>query len=105
MRKENKDPETDLNGNVIAPCHECVTNHTARRTSITNMYLNHKYPPMMHVSGHKTQKTFMDYIKLSSEELPTSFATPKNRHKCHFFGVAYCAYQNKCLFLYSKKLA
>ena len=24
---------------------------------------------MMHVSCHKTQKTFMDYIKLSSDEL------------------------------------
>ena len=24
---------------------------------------------MMHVSGHKTQKTFMDYIMLSSEEI------------------------------------
>ena len=35
------------------------------------MYLSHKYSilQMMHVSGHKTQKTFMDYIKLSSEEI------------------------------------
>jgi hypothetical protein len=35
------------------------------------MYLNHKYDivQMMHVSGHKTQKTFMDYIKLSSDEI------------------------------------
>ena len=24
---------------------------------------------MMHVSDHKTQKTFMDYIKLSSDEI------------------------------------
>ena len=24
---------------------------------------------MMHVSGHKTQKVFTDYIKLSSDEL------------------------------------
>lgn len=24
---------------------------------------------MMHVSGHKTQKTFIDYIKLSSDEI------------------------------------
>ena len=24
---------------------------------------------MMHVSGHKTQKTFMDYIKPASEEI------------------------------------
>lgn len=29
---------------------------------------------MMHVSGHKTQKTFMDYIKLSSEEIADEIA-------------------------------
>ena len=35
------------------------------------MYLSHRYTilQMMHISGHKTQKTFMDYIKLSSEEI------------------------------------
>lgn len=40
------------------------------------MYLSHKYDivQMMHVSGHKTQKTFMDYIKLSSEEIADEIA-------------------------------
>lgn len=28
----------------------------------------------MHVSGHKTQNTFMDYIKLSSEEIADEIA-------------------------------
>ena len=76
LRKEKKEPETDLNGNVIVPRYECVTSHTARRTGITNMYLSHKYTvlQMMHVSGHKTQKTFMDYIKLSSEEIADEIA-------------------------------
>ena len=32
LRKEKKEPETDLNGNVIVPRYECVTSHTARRT-------------------------------------------------------------------------
>lgn len=47
-----------------------VTTHTAWRNCITNMYLNHKFTinQMIYVSGHKTQKVFMDYIKLSSEE-------------------------------------
>lgn len=69
-------PETDLNGNVIVPRYECVTSHTARRTGITNMYLSNKYTilQMMHVSGHKTQKTFMDYIKLSSGEIADEIA-------------------------------
>lgn len=71
MRRDKIEPETDLYGNVIVPRYDCVTSHTARRTGITNMYLSHKYTilQMMHVSGHKTQKTFMDYIKLSSEEI------------------------------------
>lgn len=71
MRRDKIEPETDLSGNVIVPRYECVTSHTARRTGITNMYLSHKYTilQMMHVSGHKTQKTFMDYIKLSSDEI------------------------------------
>lgn len=29
---------------------------------------------MMHVSGHKTQKTLMDYIKLYSEEIADEIA-------------------------------
>lgn len=35
------------------------------------MYLTHKYAilQMMHLSGHKTQKTFMDFVKLSSDEI------------------------------------
>ena len=71
MHRDKIEPETDLNGNVIVPRYNCVTSHTALRPGITNMYLSHKYTilQMMHVSGHKTQKTFMDYIKLSSEEI------------------------------------
>ncbi len=63
--------ERNAKGEVIMPRYNCVTTHTARRSGITNMYLSHKYTivQMMHVSGHKTQKTFMDYIKLSSDEI------------------------------------
>ena len=77
MRRDKIEPETDLNGNVIVPRYDCVTSHTARRTGITNMYLNHKYTilQMMHVSGHQTHKTFMDYIKLSSEEIADEIAS------------------------------
>ena len=77
MRRDKIEPETDLKGNVIVPRYDCVTSHTARRTGITNMYLSHKYTilQMMHVSGHKTQKTFMDYIKLSFEEIADEIAS------------------------------
>ena len=63
--------ERNSKGEVVMPRYNCVTTHTARRSGITNMYLPHKYTilQMMHVSGHKTQKTFMDYIKLSSDEI------------------------------------
>lgn len=76
LKKAKKEPETDLNSKVVLPRYECVTSHTARRTGITNMYLSHKYTilQMMHVSGHKIQKTFMDYIRLSSEEIAYEIA-------------------------------
>lgn len=57
-----------------------------RQTHRNHQYvLSHKYDivQMMHVSGHKTQKTFMDYIspacrlpckKLSSEEIADEIA-------------------------------
>ena len=54
----------------IVPHYECEISHTARHIGTTNLYLSHKFPlfRMMHVSGHKTQKTFMGYIKLSSDD-------------------------------------
>ena len=63
--------ERNAKGEVVMPRYNCVTTHTARRSGITNMYLSHKYTivQMMHVSGQKNQKTFMDYIKLSSDEI------------------------------------
>ena len=46
------------------------------KCAIAELYLSHRYTilQMMHVSGHKTQKTFMDYIKLSSEEIADEIA-------------------------------
>ncbi|MDD6908559.1 MAG: hypothetical protein PUJ15_07690 [Bacteroidaceae bacterium] len=53
-----------------------VTTHTARHSGITNMYLSHKFTiiQMMHVSDHKPKKTFLDYIKLSSDEIADEIA-------------------------------
>ena len=69
------------------PRYNCVTTHTARRSGITNMYLTHKYTilQMMHVNGHKTQKTFMDYIKLSSEEIAEEIDAIANGTKSDVF--------------------
>ena len=74
-------------GEVVMPRYNCVTTHTARRSGITNMYLSHKYTivQMMHVSGHKTQKTFMDYIKLSSDEIADEIDAIANGPKSDVF--------------------
>jgi len=77
MKQKEKEKAGELTverndkGEMIMPRYDCVTTHIARRSGITNMYLSHKFTivQMMHVSGHKTQKTFMDYIKLSSDEI------------------------------------
>lgn len=63
--------ERDEDGNVLKPRYELVSSHTARRTGITLMYLSKKFNlfQMMYVSGHKTEKVFRDYIKLSSQEI------------------------------------
>ncbi len=44
--------------------YDCVPTHTARCSGITNMYLSHEFTilQMMHISGHKIPKTFMDYL-------------------------------------------
>ena len=43
---------------------------------------------MMLVSGHKTQKTFRDYIKLSSEEIADKIAAIVNGAKEEVFWEA-----------------
>lgn len=79
--------EHNEKGDVMMPRYNCVTSHTARRSGITNMYLTHKYTilQMMHVSGHKTQKTFMDYIKLSSDEIADEIDAIANGVKADVF--------------------
>lgn len=79
--------ERNTKGEVMMPRYNCVTTHTARRSGITNMYLTHKYTilQMMHVSGHKTQKTFMDYIKLSSDEIADEIDAIANGAKADVF--------------------
>ncbi len=51
---------------------QLLQSHTARRSFCTNEYLN-KTPllTIMAISGHETQKSFMTYIKASSQEHAT----------------------------------
>ena len=45
---------------------QCVSSHTARRSLATNLYLD-QYPvhEIMKMTGHKTEKSFLMYIKVS----------------------------------------
>ena len=58
-------------GDAIKYRYDLVTSHTARRSGITNLYLTGLFDTvqMMSISGHKDQRTFFDYIKLSSDEI------------------------------------
>jgi len=46
--------------------HECISSHTARRSFATNLYLD-GFPTIdiMKVTGHRTEKAFMKYIRVS----------------------------------------
>ncbi len=49
--------------------HELVTVHTARRSFATNAYLaNVPTISIMKITGHKTEKAFLKYIKISQED-------------------------------------
>ena len=49
--------------------YELVTVHTARRSFATNMFINEVHPiRIMKITGHKTEKAFLKYIKISQEE-------------------------------------
>jgi hypothetical protein len=48
---------------------ELIKTHTARRSGCTNMYLAGIQPiDIMKISGHKTEREFLKYIKVSKEE-------------------------------------
>ena len=48
---------------------ELVTTHTARRSAATNMYLaGIPAISIMKITGHKTEKSFMRYIRISQEQ-------------------------------------
>ncbi len=49
--------------------HELITTHTARRSFATNAYLaGIPTISIMKITGHKTEKSFMRYIKMSQED-------------------------------------
>lgn len=73
----------DKDGNVIKHRYDLVSSHTARRSGITNLYLSGRFDmfQMMSVSGHKDQRTFLDYVKLSSDEIADRIASTASNKK------------------------
>ncbi|MBW6537256.1 MAG: site-specific integrase [Mariniphaga sp.] len=51
------------------PKYMLISSHTARRSFATNLYLS-KFPTIgiMKMTGHKSEKTFLKYIKVSEDE-------------------------------------
>lgn len=55
----------------------CVSSHTARRSGITNLYLSGKLSiyQIMHISGHRSQKNLLNYIKLTADDMADEIAS------------------------------
>lgn len=53
----------------INPKYELITNHTARRSGATNMFLaGIPTISIMKITGHKTETSFLKYIRITQEE-------------------------------------
>lgn len=53
----------------LIPKYRFISSHTARRTAATNMYLSGIVPfRIMLITGHKTEKSFFRYIRVTREE-------------------------------------
>ncbi|MCF6241998.1 MAG: site-specific integrase [Bacteroidales bacterium] len=58
--------------------YELISTHTARRSGATNMFLADIKPiEIMKITGHKTEKAFMKYIRITSEENANSLMNSK----------------------------
>lgn len=63
---------------TVAKC-DLITTHTARRTGVTQMYLaGIPIQDIMKISGHKTEKSFMKYLKISNEDAAIRMASTEH---------------------------
>lgn len=61
----------EINKTVVTavPKYSIITTHTARRTGATNMYIaGIPAISIMKITGHKSERNFLKYIKISEEE-------------------------------------
>lgn len=60
---------------LTTPKHDLIKTHTSRRSAITNMYLSGiETQYIMKLSGHKTEKSFMKYLKITKEDAVAKIA-------------------------------
>ena len=73
--------ERNSRGEVIMPKYDLISTHTARRSSITNLYKQGIFDTreMMSLSGHKSEKVFEEYIKVGVSEQADRIAEKANK--------------------------
>ena len=60
---------------TTVPKHKLIVTHTSRRSAITNMYLSGiETQYNMKMSGQKTEKSFMKYLKITKEDAMSKIA-------------------------------
>ena len=74
----------DINGTMVdvsKPKYEWVSSHTARRSFATNYYMetDAQIYDIMSITGHKTEKQFLNYIKKNPKEPIKSFVLAMNK--------------------------
>ena len=58
-----------LRAQTTVPKYKLIATHTCRRSFATNLYLDNVSPILiMKITGHKTEKSFMGYLRISQEE-------------------------------------
>lgn len=63
---------------ITLPKHEFVSSHTARRSFATNAYLAGVASlAIMAITGHRTEKVFLQYVRVSKEEHANLISTHK----------------------------
>ncbi len=68
------------------PKYELITTHTARRSFATNQYLlGVPTITIMEMTGHRTEKAFMKYIKVTKREHAQKIRVIWNKQKEHPF--------------------
>jgi integrase len=64
----------------LVPKYKLITNHTARRSFATNRVLEgYPYSAIMLVTGHKTEKAFLRYVKLNGYDAVKIFRQHTNK--------------------------